>query len=86
MKITDIALSSTVNASELNTSMVPSRIQPTATRASRKFASSLTTAFDCPGAIHSRARPSVESSSGWPMKCESAMTIRISSGTMDSSV
>ena len=54
MKITDIAFSSTVKASELKKIIVPKRSQPTPSRLSRKWASSPTIAADWPGTSHSR--------------------------------
>ena len=53
-KITDIAFSSTVNASELKNSIVASTTQPITSRFARKFDSSKMIAFDCPGITHSR--------------------------------
>jgi hypothetical protein len=53
-KITDIAFSSTVKASELKNSIVTSSTQPITSLCSRKWASSATTAFDWPGISHSR--------------------------------
>ena len=53
-KITDIAFSSTVKASELKKIIVASSSQPTPSRWSRKWASSVTIAFDWPGTSHSR--------------------------------
>ena len=84
--ITENALSSTLNASELKNSSVASRNHPTTWRYSRNDASSSTSALDWPGTTQPSARRSVTSSSAWSITWESAITIRISSGTIDSSV
>jgi hypothetical protein len=54
VKITAIAFSSTVNASELKNSIVNSNNQPATSRCAMKLASSRTTAVDWPGSSHSR--------------------------------
>ncbi len=53
-KITDIAFSSTVKASELKNTIVASSTQPITPRWSRKRSNSEMTAADCPGISHSR--------------------------------
>ncbi|MNR53152.1 hypothetical protein D3C85_1731120 [compost metagenome] len=53
MKMTDMAFSSTVKASELKKIIVTSSTQPRA-GCSMKRASSATSARDCPGSSHSR--------------------------------
>ncbi len=53
-KITAIALSSTLKASELKNTIVTSSTGPSTSRWSRKLDSSATMAFDCPGSSHSR--------------------------------
>ena len=84
-KITDIAFSSTLKASELKNSIVANNTQPTAALLSRKSRSSCTTCLDWPGTTNSRARRRVASSSPWSITCDSTITMRISSGTIDSS-
>lgn len=42
--------------------------------------------LSCPRMSHSRYRPNVASSLSWSMICDSAISMRMSSGTMDSSV
>ena len=53
-KITDIAFSSTVKASELKNSMLASSTQPMTSRCAMKLRSSATIAADWPGISHSR--------------------------------
>ena len=83
--MTDIAFSSTVNASELKKSMVTNSTQPIRSRCARKFVSSVTIKLDCPGASQPMYRPSAASKAAWSITCESAIAIRISRGTIDSS-
>ena len=84
--MTDMAFSSTVNATELKNSSSARPTNPTTSRFSRNTPICATSAAAWFGATSDRYSCSARSSAGASTNCDSSTRIRANIGTMDSSV
>jgi hypothetical protein len=83
-EMTDIAFSSTVNASALKNTSVRSSTLPITRRCSTKLRSSSTSASERPGTTNARYSRSTPSSRSASNTCDSTIMTRMRSGTSES--